>query len=627
MCNVCCLSLAQDIKGHFRIDFQKEQTLRTLTTCLLHRDFGLTVDLPAGNLVPTLTLRLNYIHWMEDIMRVKAESDAEEASASSASVSQFARPVVGIDIGCGASCIYPLLATRTNSTWRMFALESNAASAQSAVHNVHHNHMAKRIQVILQQMVPPPPTHALPACCPLHANSDGTSNSDSDHNDDKPTTTTAPPLMPIFDTLLRAVCNPNDDSIIADENAGQHIADFCMCNPPFFTDAYEKPANRTGHRPTPRRRLDGFATTTAAAGSDAYASAHELAVRGGETAFIGRIIAESVLLQRRIRVYSTMIGHKANVARVCEMLAAHGIQNRCQTVFGQGRTLRWAVAWSFDDRIDLSRVSVMGPHVRHQAQQQKRGDAKKKPNLISFELTQASTAPDMMVLVEHLQEILGAIELRPQCVRHAPDMWQSRLVATESLWLNERRRRREAQRAAAAAEQRTRDGGDSMDVDGGKDATATALNEGDCSSGYVEFEGADVNLSGSHANSSMRSRSPDDAHDDASGAGGDHEVTDGSINSTAPDEDVFYGDVSGAGKASAEPGGKRVRLLANSTINNDASAISANEEALLCVDVSIVRHTTYGSANYTLDMAYVDGTAGREGAYQLSQYVRNHWKL
>lgn len=60
--------MEQNAEGRVRLDFKNENALRTLTTCLLRRDFNLTVNLPPKQLVPTLSLRLNYILWIEDIV-------------------------------------------------------------------------------------------------------------------------------------------------------------------------------------------------------------------------------------------------------------------------------------------------------------------------------------------------------------------------------------------------------------------------------------------------------------------------------------------------------------------------------------------------------------------------------
>lgn len=59
--------IIENEKGKPVLDFKNPDAVRVLTTCLLQEDYGLKIDLPPDRLVPTIPLRLNYIHWMEDI--------------------------------------------------------------------------------------------------------------------------------------------------------------------------------------------------------------------------------------------------------------------------------------------------------------------------------------------------------------------------------------------------------------------------------------------------------------------------------------------------------------------------------------------------------------------------------
>lgn len=56
-----------DHKGKLIYDFKNPEAIRVLTVRLLEKDFGFKIEFPPDRLVPTLPLRLNYIHWIEDI--------------------------------------------------------------------------------------------------------------------------------------------------------------------------------------------------------------------------------------------------------------------------------------------------------------------------------------------------------------------------------------------------------------------------------------------------------------------------------------------------------------------------------------------------------------------------------
>lgn len=59
----------QDLKGKCHLDYKSPASLRQLAIALLKEDFDLEVEMPLNRLIPTIPLRLNYILWIEDILK------------------------------------------------------------------------------------------------------------------------------------------------------------------------------------------------------------------------------------------------------------------------------------------------------------------------------------------------------------------------------------------------------------------------------------------------------------------------------------------------------------------------------------------------------------------------------
>lgn len=99
--------------------------LRALTCTLLKKDFDLEVEIPINKLIPTVPLRLNYILWIEDLLSISEREGGE---------------VKGIDIGCGSSCVYSLMAAKKYG-WKMTATEIDHSSLEYARKNVQINNL------------------------------------------------------------------------------------------------------------------------------------------------------------------------------------------------------------------------------------------------------------------------------------------------------------------------------------------------------------------------------------------------------------------------------------------------------------------------------------------------------
>ncbi|KAM3483858.1 hypothetical protein MY8738_002755 [Beauveria namnaoensis] len=128
--------------------------------------------------------------------------------------------------------------------------------------------------------------------------------------------------------------NPDGPIIPIDSIPATEEVAFVMTNPPFYRSAAEMD-ERAAEKALP--------PLTACTGAPV-----EMVTDGGEVAFVGRILDESLALRGRIQWYTAMLGFLSSVAALVQRLRDNGVGNYAVTEFVQGRkTKRWAVAWSF----------------------------------------------------------------------------------------------------------------------------------------------------------------------------------------------------------------------------------------------------------------------------------------
>ncbi|EPS43464.1 hypothetical protein H072_2531 [Dactylellina haptotyla CBS 200.50] len=129
---------AKCLKGRNSIDFHDPEAVRQLAKALLKRDFNLDVDLPEDRLCPAIPNRLNYILWLNDLI-----TDTHGYMTTPES-----NKVVGVDIGTGASAIYPLLGCSHFPHWQFITTDIDSTSLSNATRNIQQNSLDGRVTIV-----------------------------------------------------------------------------------------------------------------------------------------------------------------------------------------------------------------------------------------------------------------------------------------------------------------------------------------------------------------------------------------------------------------------------------------------------------------------------------------------
>ena len=77
----------------YTLDFSNPLAVRELTCAVLERDFNLKMEIPSGVLVPIVPQKLNYIHWIEDLIAPVGVAEAGVPLVPKV------EDIAGIDIG------------------------------------------------------------------------------------------------------------------------------------------------------------------------------------------------------------------------------------------------------------------------------------------------------------------------------------------------------------------------------------------------------------------------------------------------------------------------------------------------------------------------------------------------
>jgi len=258
--------------GNESIDFANAAAVKNLNKALLASFYNITWDIPSGYLCPPIPGRADYIHNIADLL-----------AKSNEGVIPRGKTVRGLDIGVGASCIYPLLGHQIYG-WNFVGSDIDKNSLQNAKKILEKNAFLKdSIQVRLQKNV-----------------------------------------KNIFSGIIQA---------------HDHF-DFTVCNPPFHCSKKEAIEGNL-------RKNRNLHIVTKGTNLNFGGHVSELWCDGGELLFIKTMIKESVKFSSHCYWFTTLVSKKENLASIYTELKKIHVAQMHTVTMGQGHKISRFVAWSF----------------------------------------------------------------------------------------------------------------------------------------------------------------------------------------------------------------------------------------------------------------------------------------
>jgi 23S rRNA (adenine1618-N6)-methyltransferase len=266
-------------RGELSIDFTDPEGVKALNRAILCEQYGLQGwDIPEGALCPAIPGRADYMHQLSDLF-----------SEGTGGVVPRGPGVRILDIGTGASCIFPIIGFHEYG-WSFTGVDVNPASLDSA-------------RAILCQNPP------LEAAVTLRRQRD--------------------PLR-----IFEGVVEPDDRF------------DASVCNPPFHSSAAEAAeVNRKKWRKMGRPELAGSLHEKQRVNFGGQGA--ELWCEGGELAFLGRMIRESAGFGSQCRWFTTLVSKEHTLGGLEKAIQRAGARAWRVLPMSQGQKKSRVLAWTF----------------------------------------------------------------------------------------------------------------------------------------------------------------------------------------------------------------------------------------------------------------------------------------
>ena len=256
------------------VDFSDPQAVFYLNKALLVHHYKINFwEIPTGYLCPPVPGRADYLHYIADLLAEEKEGEVPVGSQ-----------VKGLDIGTGASAIYPLLGNRLFE-WSFLATETDEVALKSARQNVEENQTVVKNVVVVQQS-----------------------------NKTKK-----------FEGVI---------------NFGDKL-DFTMSNPPFHASPNEAVQ-------ATQRKIKNLGNKEKGKATRNFGGrAHELWTEGGELKFIQSMILESRNYADNCKWFTSLVSKKANLPILQKVLAQVTVKKQRVIEMGQGQKQSRILCWGW----------------------------------------------------------------------------------------------------------------------------------------------------------------------------------------------------------------------------------------------------------------------------------------
>lgn len=256
------------------IDFSNPDAVKALNKAILLSDYGVEYwDIPKDYLCPPIPGRADYIHYIADLL---AESNNGIIPEN--------ENVIGLDIGIGANCIYPIIGNYTYN-WSFVGTDIDENAIQNCKKIITEN--PKLIEAISLQLQ----------------------------------------TEPRF--IFKNIILPEDKFA------------FTICNPPFHASQDE--ATKASIRKV--NNLENTRTKTPILNFGGQNA--ELWCEGGEFGFITQMIYESVKYPLQVFWFTTLVSKKENLKSIYKTLNKVGAVKIKTIEMAQGQKTSRFVAWTF----------------------------------------------------------------------------------------------------------------------------------------------------------------------------------------------------------------------------------------------------------------------------------------